>query len=127
MEMTVGNWHGIQGLLAPRELEGVLHCANDRTVKEAAREMNISPATLKKRLESARLKLGAGSIRALVLEAFKRGLINPAATTLAVIMAIHGMIGDDHDFTRIRRGGGQGRKVELRVATRRAECALAVA
>lgn len=34
---------------------------------------------------------------------------------------------DDQEFTRVRRAGGQGRKVELRVASRRAECALAAA
>jgi len=76
MSITIGNWKGFQdGTLAPRELEAVLHCANDRTVKQAAKAMGISPETLKKRIESARFKLKASSIRALVLESFRRGLI----------------------------------------------------
>lgn len=76
MIIVIGNWQGMRGgVLAPRELEGLLHCANDCTVKEASKAMGISPETLKKRLESARLKLKVSSIRALVLEAFRRGLI----------------------------------------------------
>lgn len=89
--------------------------------------MGIAPKTVEKRLEAARLKLGAKTMRGLVLEAFKRQIISPAATGLALLMAIHGMIGDDHAM-RIRRGGNSGeRKIETRIATRRAECALAVA
>ena len=81
MEMVIGSWRGKQGsVLAPRELEGVLHCANDLTIKEAAREMHISPDTLKKRLESARLKMGSRSIRALVLESLRTGLISFTAS-----------------------------------------------
>lgn len=74
--LVIGNWTGVsnQGL-APRELEAVLHCANNRTVKEAAKEMHISPATVTKRLVSAKFKLGVSSIRALVLESFRLGLI----------------------------------------------------
>ena len=76
MSMTIGNWKGFQdGTLAPRELEAVLHCANDLTVKESAKAMGISPETLKKRIESARFKLKVSSIRGLVLESFRRGLI----------------------------------------------------
>lgn len=74
--MVIGSWTGKTGsYLAPRELEGVLHCANDLTIKEAARAMRISPETLKKRLDSARLKLGAGTIRALILKSLRMGLI----------------------------------------------------
>jgi len=75
-QLVIGSWKGIadQGL-APRELEAVLHCANNRTVKETAKEMHISPATVTKRLVSAKFKLGVSSIRALVLESFRRGLI----------------------------------------------------
>jgi DNA-binding CsgD family transcriptional regulator len=76
MSIVIGNWQGmLGGVLAPRELEGILHCANDCTVKQASKAMGISPETLKKRLESARFKLKVASIRALVLEAFRRGLI----------------------------------------------------
>lgn len=75
-QLVIGSWKGVtdQGL-APRELEAVLHCANNRTVKETAKEMHISPATVTKRLVSAKFKLGVSSIRALVLESFRRGLI----------------------------------------------------
>lgn len=126
--ITASGWTGYLGMgLAPRELEATLYAASDLTQKEIARLMGISPKTVEKRIEDARFKLGAKTMRGLVLEAFKRGVISPAATALALLMAIHGMIGDDQAM-RVRRGGNGGeRKVETRVATRRAECALAVA
>lgn len=126
--ITASGWTGFLGMgLAPRELEATLHAANDLTQKEIARLMGISPKTVEKRIEDARFKLGAKTMRGLVLEAFRRGVISPAATALALLMAIHGMIGDDQAM-RVRRGGNSGeRKIETRVATRRAECALAVA
>lgn len=126
--ITTSGWTGRLGMgLAPRELEATLLAAADLTVKQVALVMGIAPKTVEKRLEAARLKLGAKTMRGLVLEAFKRQIISPAATTLALLMAIHGMIGDDQAI-RIRRGGiGGERKIEARVATRRAECALAVA
>lgn len=126
--ITFGSWTGLLGMgLAPRELEATLHAANDLTQKEIARLMGVSPKTVEKRIEDARFKLGAKTMRGLVLEAFKRQIISPAATALALLMAIHGMIGDDQAM-RVRRGGNGGeRKIETRVATRRAECALAVA
>ncbi|MHB0783035.1 LuxR C-terminal-related transcriptional regulator [Pseudomonas alloputida] len=126
--ITTTGWTGRLDMgLAPRELEATLLAAADLTVKQVAQVMGIAPKTVEKRLESARLKLGSKTIRGLVLEAFKRQIISPAATALALLMAIHGMIGDDQAM-RIRRGGNSGeRKVEVRVATRRAECALAVA
>lgn len=126
--ITTSGWTGRLGMgLAPRELEATLLAAADLTVKQVALVMGIAPKTVEKRLEAARLKLGAKTMRGLVLEAFKRQIISPAATTLALLMAIHGMIGDDQAI-RIRRGGNGGeRMIETRVATRRAECALAVA
>lgn len=126
--ITASGWTGFLGMgLAPRELEATLHAASDLTQKEIARLMGISPKTVEKRIEDARHKLGAKTMRGLVLEAFKRQIISPAATALALLMAIHGMIGDDQ-MLRVRRGGNSGeRKIETRIATRRAECALAVA
>ncbi|RNF93731.1 helix-turn-helix transcriptional regulator [Pseudomonas putida] len=126
--ITTTGWTGRLDMgLAPRELEATLLAAADLTVKQVAQVMGIAPKTVEKRLEAARLKLGAKTMRGLVLEAFKRQIISPAATALALLMAIHGMIGDDHAM-RIRRGGNSGeRKIETRIATRRAECALAVA
>ncbi|AGA74865.1 LuxR C-terminal-related transcriptional regulator [Pseudomonas asiatica] len=120
--ITTGGWTGRLDMgLAPRELEATLLAAADLTVKQVAQVMGIAPKTVEKRLEAARLKLGSKTIRGLVLEAFKRQIISPAATALALMMVIHGMIGDDQ-ILRIRRsGGGSERKVELRVAARRVE------
>ncbi|UZE12758.1 response regulator transcription factor [Pseudomonas sp. B21-053] len=78
--LTAGNWQGnLKMGLAPRELEATLWAAADLTVKEIGRVMGISPNTAEKRLESARLKLGAKTMRGLVVEAFRRGLIAIAA------------------------------------------------
>lgn len=126
--ITASGWTGFLGMgLAPRELEATLYAASDLTQKEIARLMGISPKTVEKRIEDARFKLGAKTMRGLVLEAFRRQIISPAATALALLMAIHGMVGDDQAM-RIRRGGRGGeRKIETRVATRRVECAITVA
>lgn len=78
--LTAGNWQGTLKMgLAPRELEATLWAACDMTVKQIGRAMGVSPNTAEKRLESARFKLGVKTIRGLVLEAFKRGLISSAA------------------------------------------------
>lgn len=123
--LTAGNWQGKLSMgLAPRELEATLWAAADLTVKEIGRVMGISPNTAEKRLESARFKLGAKTMRGLVMEAFKRGMISPAATALALVLAIHGMVGDD-EMLKVRRGGGE-RKIETRVAVRRIEAAQTV-
>jgi DNA-binding CsgD family transcriptional regulator len=107
--------------LAPHELEATLLAAADLTVKELARVMEIAPKTADKRLKAARLKLGAKTMRGLVLEAFKRQIISPAATALALLMPILGMIGDDVAI-RVRRGGNGGeRRIELRTSVKRVE------
>ncbi len=75
--ITAGSWTGSLGKgLAPRELEATLYAANDLTAKEIARMMGIAPGTVSKRLDDAKFKLGVRSIRGLVMEAFKRGLIH---------------------------------------------------
>lgn len=126
--ITVGNWQGLLGQgAAPRELECLLAIAGGASGKEVARALGISEDGVKKRMLALGTKWGMTKRTALVAEAFRRGIISPAVTALALIMAVHGMIGDDQ-AVRIRRGGSGGeRKVEVRVATRRAECALAVA
>lgn len=79
--ITAGNWTGSLGRgLAPRELEATLYAANDLTAKEIARLMGISPGTVSKRLDDAKFKLGVRSMRGLVMEAFKRGLIRACPT-----------------------------------------------
>ncbi|WP_338799412.1 LuxR C-terminal-related transcriptional regulator [Pseudomonas monteilii] len=126
--ITVGNWQGLLGQgAAPRELECLLAIAGGASGKEVARALGISEDGVKKRMMALGTKWGMTKRTALVAEAFRRGIISPAATALALLMAIHGMIGDDQAM-RIRRGGNSGeRKIETRIATRRAECALAVA
>ncbi|KPM64053.1 LuxR C-terminal-related transcriptional regulator [Pseudomonas monteilii] len=126
--ITVGNWQGLLGQgAAPRELECLLAIAGGASGKEAARALGISENGVKKRMMALGTKWGMTKRTALVAEAFRRGIISPAATALALLMAIHGMIGDDQ-MLKVRRGGNSGeRKIETRVATRRAECALAAA
>lgn len=104
--------------LAPRELEATLLAAADLTVKEVAQVMGIAPKTAEKCLEAACLKLGSKTIRGLVIEAFKCQIISPAATALAQLMAIHGMIGDDQAMHVRRSCNGGDRKIETRVAAR---------
>lgn len=74
--ITAGCWIGfLDKGLAPRELEATAYAAGDLTAKEIARLMGISPKSVSKRLDDARFKLGARTVRGLVMEAFKRGLI----------------------------------------------------
>lgn len=126
--ITLSGFTGLLGCgAAPRELECLLAIAGGASGKEAARALGISEDGVKKRLIALGTKWGVTRRAALVAEAFKRGVISPAVTALVLIMAIHVMIGDDQAM-RVRRGGNSGeRKIETRVATRRAECALAVA
>ncbi|MFJ4056542.1 LuxR C-terminal-related transcriptional regulator [Pseudomonas sp. NPDC089743] len=126
--ITLAGFTGFLGRgAAPRELECLLAIAGGASGKEVARTLGISEDGVKKRLMALGTKWGVTRRAALVAEAFRRGVISPAATALALLMAIHGMLGDDQAM-RIRRGGNGGeRKIETRVATRRAECALAVA
>lgn len=120
--ITVGNWQGLLGQgAAPRELECLLAIAGGASGKEAARTLGISEDGVKKRLIALGTKWGVTRRAALVAEAFKRGVISPAATALALILVIHGMLADDLAL-RVRRGGNGGeRRVELRVAARRVE------
>lgn len=126
--ITTTGWTGRLDMgLAPRELEATLLAAADLTVKQVAQVMGIAPKTVEKRLEAARLKLGAKTMRGLVLEAFKRQIISPAVMALVALMTTHAVLGDDQAM-RVRRGGNGGeRRIETRVAVRRGECALAVA
>lgn len=120
--LTFGRWTANLGMgLAERELQCVMAVACGLTSKEAAREFGLAKDTIDKRLLSASTKLGVIKRAQLVAEAMRRGLISPAATALALLMAIHGMIGDDQAM-RVRRGGNGGeRRIEQRVAVRRVE------
>lgn len=81
MEMTIiaGGWKGFLGQgLAPRELEATCYAASDLTEKEIAKIMGISKGTVAKRLDDARFKFGVKSIKGLLAELLKRGVIQPA-------------------------------------------------
>ena len=86
-EVIIGDYRGRQGAgLPPRQLEAVLHSANDLTAKQIARKMGISPATVTKTLDRARFALGMQrSVRGLCLEAIKRGIIAPLVLALMVL------------------------------------------
>ncbi len=99
--ITHGNWTGLLGMgLAPRELEATLHAANDLTQKEIARLMGISPKTVEKRIEDARFKLGAKTMRRLVLNPPRRNanLDLPFATTAPA--NAHCMVVAEHSMYR---------------------------
>nr|WP_269806383.1 sigma factor-like helix-turn-helix DNA-binding protein [Pseudomonas monteilii] len=111
--------------LAPRELEATLHAASDLTQKEIARLMGISPKTVEKRIEDARLKLGARTMRGLVIEAFRRQIIAPSVMAMIALLTTHAVIGDDQ-MLRVRRSGGE-KRIETRLAGRRIEQQVALA
>ncbi len=70
--ISTETWQGRLGMgLAPRELEATLHAASDLTAKEIAKLMGIAPGTVSKRLDDARFKLGAKTIRGLVLAGWR--------------------------------------------------------
>lgn len=124
--ITAGTWKGYLGMgLAPRELEATLLAANELTQKEIAKLMGISPRTVEKRIDDARFKVGAKTMRGLVLEAFRRGMIQPAVVALCAILVGHTVTSTTEEFTRIRRPGE--RSIASSRIHRRAECALAVA
>lgn len=126
--ITANGWTGFLGReLSLREVQCVLGIASGQTSKELARELGVQPDSIKKRVLSATTKLGVTRRAQLVAVSMQKGLISPVATTLALLMALNTVIGDDVAL-RIRRGGNGGeRKIETRVATRRAEFAIAVA
>ncbi|MBA6066382.1 LuxR C-terminal-related transcriptional regulator [Pseudomonas mosselii] len=123
--LTFENWTGNLGMgLAERELQCVMAVACGLSSKEAARELGVAKDTVDKRLLAASTKLGVIKRAQLVAEAMRRGMISPMVIILCAVLVGHSVVSSD-EFTRVRRSGE--RKVETRVATRRAECALAVA
>jgi DNA-binding CsgD family transcriptional regulator len=82
--IKVGSWIGFLGKgLAPRELEATAYAADDLTMKEIARAMGISPRTVEKRLDDARFKLGAKTMRGLVMAALRLGIIAVASQSVS--------------------------------------------
>jgi len=64
-------------ILSEQELSFLKHAATDKTYKEIAVEMNISPRTVDNYRDSLFLKLNAKSRVGLVLFAIKNGIISP--------------------------------------------------
>ena len=82
--ITAGSWTGFLGKgLAPRELEATVYAAADLTMKEIGRAMGISPRTVEKRLDDARFKLGAKTMRGLVMAALRLGIIAVASPSVS--------------------------------------------
>jgi DNA-binding CsgD family transcriptional regulator len=125
MTTTTISFAGFIGFLgrgaAPRELQCLMAVASGKTSKEAARDLGVAPDTIDKRLLALTTKLGVTRRAALVAEAFKRGLISPAAV-LAMVLAVHASMAEDPAL-RVRRGNGE-RRIETRVAVRRIEVTL---
>ena len=120
--ITFAGFNGFLGRgAAPRELQCLMAVAAGKTSKEAARDLGIAPDSIDKRLLALTTKLGVTRRAALVAEAFKRGLISPAAA-LAIILAVNASMAEDPAL-RVRRGSGE-RRIETRVAVRRIEVVL---
>ncbi|WP_121498018.1 response regulator transcription factor [Pseudomonas aeruginosa] len=116
--INTGKWKGTIGMgLAPRELEATLLAADEMSAKEIARVMGISPGTVQKRLDDARFKLGAKTVRGLVLEAYKRQIISPLCVGILALLAAAQPLLDEDPAMRARRGGE--RKIETRLTARR--------
>ncbi len=116
--ISTDTWQGRLGMgLAPRELEATLHAASDLTAKEIAKLMGIAPGTVSKRLDDARFKLGAKTVRGLVLEAYKRQIISPLCVGILAILAAAQPLLHEAPAMRARRGGE--RKIETRLTARR--------
>lgn len=110
---------------APRELECLMAIASGQTSKEAAKQLGISAGSIDKRLLALTTKLGVHRRAAMVAEAFRRGMIQPAVFALCAILGGHSVTSTTEDFTRVRRPGG--RSIASCRIYRSAECALAVA
>ncbi|MEA5670465.1 LuxR C-terminal-related transcriptional regulator [Pseudomonas sp. MH2] len=124
------SFRGIQGdvgLLAAQELKAALGICCGLANKEIARELACSPATVKKSIERIFFKLGVSSRSAVPTELFCRGIARKLSLIMCVVFVGQAAVSEEQ-MLRIRRGGNGGeRKIETRVATRRAECGLAVA
>ena len=113
--ITSGDWMGHLGRgLAPRELQCVLFVAQGLTAKEIAKNIDIAPGTVEKRLSAAMFKLGVLRSTALVAEAMKRQIISPTCYMLAALIAMHTVMGDSDPMRRERRMGDR-RVAHLRV------------
>lgn len=116
--ITCGTWTGRLGQgLAPRELEALLGVAQGFTAKEIARQMQITPGTVKNRIENAMFKLGAARRAAAVAEAMRRQIISPLCIALAGLIAMHSAIHDGDPMRRDRRAP-ERRVAQVRIVRR---------
>lgn len=87
--IEINGWQGRLGRgLAPQELRATLYAITN-TYKETAKELGISPGTVQDRLDNARYKLSKHpyyirSVRGLIAEAMRRGIIAPLALALLI-------------------------------------------
>lgn len=82
--ITIEGWQGRRDKGLPeRQLQALMYAAQDKTMKQIARHMGISEDAVSKRLTEARFKLGMQrSVRGLVVEALRRGIIAPLMVVL---------------------------------------------
>lgn len=118
---------GSVGILAAQELKAALAICCGLGNKEIARELSCSPATVKKSIERIFYKLGISSRSAVPTELLCRGIARRLSMIMCAVLVTNSVM-EDQEFTRVRRAGNSGeRKIETRLATRRAECVLTVA
>lgn len=109
------------GILAAQELKAALGICCGLGNKEIARELDCSPATIKKSVERIFYKLGISSRSAVPTELFYRGIARKLSMFMCIALVGHAALDEEH-LLRVRRGGNGGeRRVELRVAARRVE------
>lgn len=118
---------GNVGVLAAQELKAALGICCGLGNKEIAKELDCSPATIKKSIERIFYKLGINSRSAVPTELFYRGIARKLSVFMCVAFIGQATLSDEH-LIRTRRGVGDGeRKVENRVASRRIECTFVTA
>lgn len=82
---THGNWQGFFNHgLSEREVECTVLAAGGLTNKEIAREMGITPSTVKKRIQCAMDRLEVHRRAGLVAEAMRKAIIAPLLILLAL-------------------------------------------
>ena len=107
--------------LAPREGEALVLGAIGKTTKEAAKIMNVAPATVKAYQDRAREKLGAKNIAHAVSIAWEKGLLTAKHLMVSalILSAAFAPLDDNSDdlrsngrVVRTQRQGRSGRRRE---------------
>lgn len=102
--ITYGEWQAFVAKhgLAPREAECILHTACGEQIKVIARELGISPATVKHRLDNAKFKTGTHTLAELIAAAMRRGWLAPLVVTLCTVTVLASVV-DQHQLQRAQR------------------------